>query len=135
MAARPTKLIYQGKEVVTATDEHGKPTAVSPDRFFHGVPARDLNEDDIARLSDEDLKDIMGGNEPLYVAAGNDDDDDTDEQSGDEAAGYEALTVAQLREEADKRSLDVPSSAKKADLVAALEASDAQKDSGESSKP
>lgn len=51
MATRPVKLIYQGKR-----DEH-----------FVGVPMRDLDEHDIAKLSDDRLKEIMGGKRPLYV--------------------------------------------------------------------
>lgn len=42
-----------------------------------------------------------------------------------EGSGYEAMTVAQLRELADKRGLEVPSGAKKAELVAAHVEADA----------
>lgn len=51
--ARPTKLIYQGKQ-----DEH-----------FIGVPMRDLDERDLAKLSDDRIKEIMGGKRPLYAEA------------------------------------------------------------------
>lgn len=46
--------------------------------------------------------------------------------SGDAPAGYEALTVALLRERLTEREIEVPSGAKKADLVALLEADDAR---------
>jgi hypothetical protein len=42
-----------------------------------------------------------------------------------EKSSYEALTVLDLRSLVHQRKLDVPSHAKKAELVAALEASDA----------
>lgn len=36
--------------------------------YWPGVPKRDLNEADIAQLTDDQLKDITGGDNPLYVA-------------------------------------------------------------------
>lgn len=51
--------------------------------------------------------------------------------AGEVPGGYDTLTVAMLREEAARRSLDVPARAKKAELIAALEADDA----GESVEP
>lgn len=38
--------------------------------------------------------------------------------------GYEAMTVAELREMLDERNLEIPASARKADLIAALDADD-----------
>lgn len=55
MATRPTKLIYQGKPA---------PATIA---YFHGVPARDLDERDIRKLSDARLAEITGGKHPLYV--------------------------------------------------------------------
>jgi hypothetical protein len=56
--ARAQRLIYQGKE----GDRRGD--------YFVGVPARDLEEGDIALLSDEQYADITGKHPtqgPLYV--------------------------------------------------------------------
>lgn len=53
--ARPKALKFQGKN-----DPNGY--------YFAGVPARDLDEADIAQLDDETLKTITGGDKPLYVA-------------------------------------------------------------------
>lgn len=53
--ARPKALKFTGK---------GDPNGY----FFPGVPARDLTEADIAQLDDETLKQITGGDKPLYVA-------------------------------------------------------------------
>ena len=53
-----------------------------------------------------------------------------DEQSVEPAqendGGYEAMTVAELRTVIQERDLAVPSDARKADLIAALEAADAE---------
>lgn len=43
-------------------DEAGK-----PDRYFPGIPARDLDEADIARLSNAEYADAIGGDKPLYA--------------------------------------------------------------------
>lgn len=58
--ARPKTLHYTGKIA------NGQ-----PDRFFFGVPARDLDESDIAQLSDEQVRDIQKApkdGSALYVA-------------------------------------------------------------------
>lgn len=39
-----------------------------PDRWFSGVPARDLSEREVKGLSDEEYANITGGESPLYVA-------------------------------------------------------------------
>ena len=39
-----------------------------PDRWFNGVPARDLDAAEVAALSDEEYANITGGPTPLYVA-------------------------------------------------------------------
>lgn len=47
--------------------------------------------------------------------------------SVDEPAGYDAMKVPELRDLAAERGVDVPKDARKADLVAALEASDRER--------
>lgn len=54
---RPEKLKFRG-----SYDASGQ-----PDRYFAAVPARDLDATDIALLTDEQIKDITGGPDPLYV--------------------------------------------------------------------
>lgn len=54
---RPERLKFKG-----GTDASGQPV-----RFFAAVPARDLGALDIAALTDEQIKDITGGDDPLYV--------------------------------------------------------------------
>lgn len=66
MAARPKRLLYQGT-VWPVRDEHGEVIDVKADRRFDGVPARDLDAEDIARLDDATLVNITGGPDPLYV--------------------------------------------------------------------
>lgn len=58
--------------------------------------------------------------------------DDPDSDSGDAGgeAGYEVLTVDELRLQAAERGIDVPGGAKKADLVALLEDDDAEPGAG-----
>jgi hypothetical protein len=46
-------------------------------------------------------------------------------ESSDAAGGYDEMTVPMLREECERRELDAASDARKADLVAMLEADDA----------
>jgi hypothetical protein len=64
--ARPTKLKYVGR-TEPVFDEKGKQTGEKPIDFYNGVPARDLKEEDLALLSDEDIKLIQSGENPLYV--------------------------------------------------------------------
>lgn len=61
MATRPKALKFTG---MYRDFGNGK---IEPDRFFNGIPARDLDEADIAELTDDQLKDAMGGRDPLYV--------------------------------------------------------------------
>lgn len=64
--ARPTKLKYVGR-TEPIFDEKGKQTGEKPVDFHNGVPARDLKEEDLALLSDEDIKLIQSGENPIYV--------------------------------------------------------------------
>jgi bacteriocin-like protein len=64
--ARPTRLTYQGT-IEDVYDEDSTIIGHAPDRFFTGVPARDLAAEDIAQLSDEELAQITGGDDPLYA--------------------------------------------------------------------
>jgi hypothetical protein len=63
--AKPKALKFKGR---TTKNELGSDV---PDRYFSGVPARDLGPVDIARLDAETLKTIMtdpgNGDGPLYV--------------------------------------------------------------------
>jgi len=59
--SKPTRLRYTGKMI-----DRGDGIKV-PDRFYMGVPARHLDEADIAALDAATLKNIMGGDDPLYV--------------------------------------------------------------------
>lgn len=82
--ARASKLVYTG----------GK---MKPRRTFPFAPARDLNERDIARLTDEQYATITGGAKPIYhepkpKAA--------DKPAEDKAAGKDA--PASNKPEADK---------------------------------
>jgi hypothetical protein len=78
--ARPKALKYQGTMMVVSRKKDGTPRKEEPDRTFPGVPARDLDENDIRRLSDEQIADMTGGFEPLYV-----DPDDTKRKA---SSGY-----------------------------------------------
>ena len=40
-----------------------------PDRWFTGIPARDLDVMEVKGLSDEEYANITGGDSPLYVDA------------------------------------------------------------------
>lgn len=51
---RAARLLYQG-----FGDRTGD--------YFTGVPARDLESEDIAELTDEQYGDITGGPSPLYI--------------------------------------------------------------------
>jgi hypothetical protein len=64
--ARPTKLKYVGR-TEPIFDEKGKQVGEQPAEFHNGVPARDLKEEDLALLSDDDIKLIQSGENPLYV--------------------------------------------------------------------
>lgn len=55
--ARAHALKFKGKY-----DEDGK-----PDRFVYFAPARDLDDADIANLSDAEYRDITSGDKPLYA--------------------------------------------------------------------
>lgn len=72
MAARAKKLKYHGKKTVESVDGDGNPLTHGYDRFFYGIPPRDLEEEDIKRLSDEDYKlattDPENGQGALYTA-------------------------------------------------------------------
>jgi hypothetical protein len=68
--ARPTALTFNGEMIPITWDESGEAIAFGPDRFFSGVPARDLDEEDIARLDDATLASITGGETPLYSEGG-----------------------------------------------------------------
>lgn len=53
---------------------------------------------------------------------------DGSEAPAPESAGYADLTVAELRDLLQEREIEVPSDARKADLIAALEQADADED-------
>jgi pyruvate/2-oxoglutarate dehydrogenase complex dihydrolipoamide acyltransferase (E2) component len=104
--ARPTRLTYTGQYLDFG---RGQP---EPDRHYQGVPARDLNEEDLAQFSDEDIKLIMGGDDPLYV----------DPDAGPKPpTGLQALTVSDLRKEAKSRGIDLAGAKRKDDIIARLE--------------
>lgn len=67
MATRPKELKYQGTMLVVSRKKDGTPRRLVPDRTFNFAPARDLDENDIRRLSDEQIADMTGGLEPLYI--------------------------------------------------------------------
>lgn len=90
--AKPTRLRYTG-HVRKITDDDGNVVAVEADRFFAGVPARNLDEADIAQLDAATLKTIMGGSNPLYV-------DDSPEA---EPAKAEAKSEAKVAEKPAER--------------------------------
>src|SRR5437016_7764481 len=64
--AKPTRLKYQG-EVREIKDDKGDVIGLEPDRFYAGVPARDLDEADLAELSSDEVKHLTSGDDPLYV--------------------------------------------------------------------
>lgn len=70
--SRPIALRYTGK-IKEARNAAGNVVRREPTRSYQGVPARDLTERDIARLSDEQLAEITAkqadGTPPLYVDA------------------------------------------------------------------
>jgi hypothetical protein len=106
--ARPTRLKYTGQYLNFG---HGQP---EPDRHYQGVPARDLTEEDLAQFSDEDIKLIMGGTNPLYV----------DTNAAPSQTGLQAMKVEELRAEARKRGVDLGGAKKKDDIISRLESAD-----------
>lgn len=107
--ARPTRLKYTGN-LREVKDDAGNVIRIEADRYFGGVPARDLDDEDIAQLSDDELANILGGGDPLYV--------DPDSQP----TGFRALTVSELRNEAERIGLDLEGATRKDDIITRLKA-------------
>lgn len=94
--------------------------------YFPGVPRRDLTDADLKRLGEARIADVTA----QHPASGHASYQTTKPASrvpgtGDEAAAtanddVTTMTVAQLRALAAARNVTVPSKAKKADLIAAL---------------
>jgi hypothetical protein len=70
--AKPTALKFTGRMIETRNDK-GDVIRREPERFYQGVPARNLDEADIAALDARRLKEIMApqadGSKPLYEDA------------------------------------------------------------------
>lgn len=117
MASRPKQLIYQGAQVPLAMAEDGTVTTWTVDRYFPGVPARDLDEGDIANLSDAQLDEITAdpknGQGPLYVVKG--------EPVPEPKTRHSDATVDELRAEADARGIDLGGARKRDEIVERLE--------------
>jgi hypothetical protein len=72
--------------------DDGSVITTEPDRFFSGVPARDLEAADIANLTDEQLASITGtppGGDPLYT--------DPDARKSESAAKKSSPSKSQKR--------------------------------------
>jgi hypothetical protein len=71
--------------------------------FLPGVPKRDLDAKDIARLSDEDYEAVKSAKQPngdkLYVRSDNSDDDDDEPSSEPQNESEEVVTVEELEAE------------------------------------
>lgn len=65
--SRHKKLFYQGTQVPVVVADDGTVVEYGPDRSFPGIPARDLDEEDIKRLTPEEYADATGGKQPLYT--------------------------------------------------------------------
>lgn len=115
--ARPTKLRFTS----------GYTTEGEPLRFFANIPARDLDEGDIAALDEAAIKNITGGPDPLYV------DPDAGKAETKKAGTKKAapkraeapepgeMTVPELREIAAAQEIPGRSEMNKAELVEAVE--------------
>ena len=82
--SKPTRLHYTGRLI-----DRGDGIK-APDRYFMGVPARNLDEADIALLDAATLKNIMGGEHPLYVDPDAEAEDDAKKGSAPAAASKDA---------------------------------------------
>ena len=112
--AQPVRLIYLGAMVETAWDADGTPTRHEPERWFWGVPARDIDAAEFEMLGfDIDrIKELIAGDDPLYVA-------EYEEGQGADKS-IDEMTVDELRSLAAERGIEGRSSMNKADLVLAL---------------
>jgi SAP domain len=78
------------------------------------VPAGwEVPEEDVEEVEPEAVGSTLGGYMPHQIR-------ETAEAGAEPSEGYESMTVAELRDLAARRGLDVASDAKKADLVEAL---------------
>lgn len=68
--AKPTRLRFVGA-MLDKTDQAGNVIGQSAERWYEGVPARDLEETDLAEFDDATVKMLTGqqadGSDPLYV--------------------------------------------------------------------
>lgn len=68
--AKPTRLRFVGA-MIDKKDQHGNVIGQHPDRWYEGVPARDLEESDLADVDAAQIKVLTGpqadGSDPLYV--------------------------------------------------------------------
>lgn len=68
--AKPTRLRFVGA-INETKDQDGNVIARRADRWYEGVPARDLDESDLADLDAATIKTLVGpqadGSDPLYV--------------------------------------------------------------------
>lgn len=94
--------------------------------FLEGRARRHIRAGEAFSVDDDDLADALLA-DPSVVDLDNPQADAEPDGEGElepEGTGYNAMSVPMLKELADKRGLDVPSKAKKADLVAAHMAAD-----------
>lgn len=70
--SKPTALKFTGA-ILERKDDQGNVIGREADRYYQGIPARDLDESDIAQIEPKRLKEIMAeqadGSPPLYVDA------------------------------------------------------------------
>lgn len=68
--AKPTRLRFVGA-ITETKDADGNVVRREPDRWYEGVPARDLDESDLASFDAAQIKVLTGpqagGGKPLYV--------------------------------------------------------------------
>lgn len=68
--AKPTRLRFVGA-ITETKDQDGNVIRRQPDRWYEGVPARDLDESDLADMDAARIKMLTGpqadGGKPLYV--------------------------------------------------------------------
>lgn len=68
--AKPTRLRFVGA-MIDKKDKDGNVIGQSPERWYEGVPARDLDESDLAGMDAARIKVLTGlqadGSDPLYV--------------------------------------------------------------------
>lgn len=112
MANRPKRLKYTGQMIPVWNADQTDVIGEQPYEYFLGIPARDMDEGDIAALDEAQMETVRlnaAGPSPIYL----DPDDKTDPRN---------MTVKELEALAVRRKIDIPAGASKDELAAAVRA-------------